>query len=137
MFRTKMIGEDALDNYDCVVMLLAGTLRVADSAWVSRGPSQGQFMHFCDRFMDQFFVQGDLEKAIGMPASPFCDRDTTNAARVEFGYLVVVAQPASLAYLGYLQTATGGDAKELETGLDANLAQLQGWVRMNVDSGDS
>merc|ERR1712032_1045476 len=109
-----MTSEESLESYDGVLTLMAGTIRMADVAWVARGPATGQFNTFCDRFIEELFVQGDLEKDLNVVVSPFCDRDLTNGPRVQFGYVVVVAQPLITAYCGFVNNP--GLTTALETG---------------------
>ena len=37
--------------------------------------------------MEEFFRQGDMEKAMGLPYSPLCDRNTTLIAESQIGKL--------------------------------------------------
>ena len=45
------------------------------------------------RVYDEFFVQGDLEKKLGLPVSNFCDRETTNINKAMIGFIDFVVLP--------------------------------------------
>ena len=53
----------------CVQVLLRMTLRCADLAFAAR--PQPIYLRWMDRMMEEFFYQGDLEKQLGLPVSPF------------------------------------------------------------------
>lgn len=42
---------------------------------------------------DEFFDQGDLEKEKGLPISMLCDRDNTNVAQSQPGFIGFVVMP--------------------------------------------
>eukprot|EP00002_Diphylleia_rotans_P014658 TRINITY_DN2855_c0_g1_i3.p1 TRINITY_DN2855_c0_g1~~TRINITY_DN2855_c0_g1_i3.p1 ORF type:complete len:798 (-),score=144.69 TRINITY_DN2855_c0_g1_i3:152-2545(-) len=46
-----------------------------------------------DRVRDEFFQQGDLEKAYGLPVSPYMDREDSNQARTTLNFIDFVATP--------------------------------------------
>jgi len=41
----------------------------------------------------EFFSQGDKEKGMGMPASPMCDRDSTNIPNMQMGFIDFIIFP--------------------------------------------
>ena len=43
---------------------------------------------------DKFLLQGDREAAEGVPASPLCDRATTNRPEAQVGFMSYVVGPA-------------------------------------------
>ena len=43
--------------------------------------------------MMSFFIQGDLEKAKGLPISALCDRATTNVSKAMIGFLTYIVLP--------------------------------------------
>ena len=47
-----------------------------------------------DTLFNEFFEQGDLEKKANLPVSMFCDRDTTNIAKTQKGFLNFVIKPS-------------------------------------------
>lgn len=47
-----------------------------------------------DAVYDEFFLQGDRERAEGLPVSPLCDRDTTSKPEAQVGFMAYVVKPA-------------------------------------------
>ena len=45
------------------------------------------------RVYDEFFIQGDMEKKLGLPVSNFCDRETTNVNKAMIGFIQFVVGP--------------------------------------------
>ena len=45
------------------------------------------------RIYEEFFVQGDLEKQLGLTVSNFCDRETTNINKAMIGFINYVVSP--------------------------------------------
>ncbi|XP_062971920.1 dual specificity calcium/calmodulin-dependent 3',5'-cyclic nucleotide phosphodiesterase 1A-like [Elgaria multicarinata webbii] len=43
--------------------------------------------------MEEFFKQGDKEAALGLPISSLCDRQTTNIAESQIGFIDVIVKP--------------------------------------------
>lgn len=48
---------------------------------------------WADLVVQEFFAQGDLEKSKGWMASPMCDRETTNMATMQLGFIEFVVAP--------------------------------------------
>ena len=46
-----------------------------------------------DRVYGEFFIQGDLEKKMGLPISLLCDRETTNINKAMIGFINFVVMP--------------------------------------------
>lgn len=51
------------------------------------------FMEWCDRCLEEFFVQGDAEKQEGLPVSPMCDRDLTVRSDSQLGFIKFIVRP--------------------------------------------
>ena len=49
---------------------------------------------WCDLLFVEFFAQGDLEKVHGLPVSQFFDRQTTNIAKSQIGFIDFIIKPA-------------------------------------------
>jgi len=52
------------------------------------------FESWTDRCLDEFFKQGDEEKSLGLPISPLCDRESTERAESQIGFIQYVVMPA-------------------------------------------
>ncbi|CAG9319231.1 unnamed protein product [Blepharisma stoltei] len=52
--------------------------------------------------VNEFFNQGDIEKALKQPISMFCDRDTTDIAKSQAGFIKNIALPLYEALNSYL-----------------------------------
>ena len=52
------------------------------------------FRQWTVRVIDEFFDQGDLERELGLPISPNCNRDTTSIASSQVGFVKFVVGPA-------------------------------------------
>ena len=50
--------------------------------------------HWCDLLFIEFFQQGDLEKIHGFPVSQFFDRENTNIAKTQIGFLDIIIKPS-------------------------------------------
>lgn len=49
---------------------------------------------WCDLLFVEFFAQGDLEKMHHFPVSQFYDRETTNIAKSQIGFIDFIISPA-------------------------------------------
>ncbi|CAG9318220.1 CHK1_2 [Blepharisma stoltei] len=55
---------------------------------------------------EEFFNQGDIEKARNQPVSMYCDRETTDIAKSQAGFLKNICIPLFEAWCGYLNSET-------------------------------
>lgn len=51
---------------------------------------------------EEFFVQGDKEKELGLPIGALNDRQTINLAKSQMGFIDFIVQPSFEAYAEYL-----------------------------------
>lgn len=52
--------------------------------------------------MEEFFLQGDKEASLGMPVSPFYDREKTNVAQCQMGFINVLVKPLYVEFTSIL-----------------------------------
>ncbi|KAF1334080.1 3 5-cyclic nucleotide phosphodiesterase family protein, partial [Globisporangium splendens] len=50
-------------------------------------------LKWTERVVEEFFVQGDLEKQLGLPVSPFMDRDTIVLKKMQVGFADFIVTP--------------------------------------------
>ena len=73
--------------------------------------------------MEEFFLQGDKEASLGMPVSPFYDREKTNVAQCQMGFINVLVKPLYAEFTGLLGYGDS-QASECFRCLETN---LRGW----------
>ncbi|XP_035661300.1 calcium/calmodulin-dependent 3',5'-cyclic nucleotide phosphodiesterase 1C-like [Branchiostoma floridae] len=58
-------------------------------------PAKPWHLHarWTEQLMEEFFRQGDKEKALGLPFSPLCDRNTTVIADSQIGFIDFIVDP--------------------------------------------
>lgn len=44
--------------------------------------------------LDEFFLQGDKERELGLPFSPLCDRNNTLVAESQIGFIDFIVEPS-------------------------------------------
>lgn len=83
------IGSERREKVNEVLRFV---LHLAD---ISNSAKPAPLCHqWADRVLEEFFSQGDREKELGLPVSPLCDRETTDKAESQIGFIKFVVQPA-------------------------------------------
>ena len=54
---------------------------------------EGLYRKWTERVMAEFYEQGDMEKANGLPISKFFDRETPNVPRCQLGFIDFIVKP--------------------------------------------
>jgi len=75
------------------------------------------FKYWADCVFEEFLAQGDEEKALGLPVSPMCDRETTNIAQSQISFMTTFVKPC----LDVLATLIPHAYDELIPTYEANL----------------
>lgn len=126
LFTTKLASETfPSDSQEDRNHMMSVALRVADLSWTCR-PLQ-TYLKWSEKFLEEYFVQGDLEKQIGLGVSCFCDRDVVNTTKTNLSFTMVVAMPVMTTFVMLLDNA---DAQHdmITEGLEKNRAYLQSWA---------
>jgi len=126
LFKTKLASDFPLpNNEEDKQVLMAISLRMADYSWTCR-PLQN-YLRWSEKFFEELFQQGDVEKQMGLPVSPFCDKDSVNTSKCQLGYLMVIVQPLAVSYAVFLNDPQV-QRDVTQDGLEANRAHLKSWV---------
>ncbi|KAL7065954.1 3', 5'-cyclic nucleotide phosphodiesterase domain-containing protein [Cryptosporidium serpentis] len=92
-FRVRRQASD-WDPYGDVqdrLMLARTCLKAAD---IGHGALEwAQHYKWCRAVVEEFFIQGDEEKALALPISPICDRESTDVPKSQVGFLNFVCLP--------------------------------------------
>jgi 3',5'-cyclic-nucleotide phosphodiesterase/cAMP-specific phosphodiesterase 4 len=126
LFTTKLGSETfPSDSQEDRILMMSVALRVADLSWTCR--SLQTYNKWSDKFLEEFFVQGDLEKQIGAGISCFCDRDAVNTSKTNFSFIMVVAMPVITTFTMVLDNKDCQEAM-ITDGLEKNKAYLLSWT---------
>lgn len=117
-FKTKVSSDTFVPGCDRedVKFLLAVAMHTADIA--NPAKPLKVCLQWTELVMEEFFRQGDLEAKLGMPISPFYDREKTSTASCQMGFINVLVKPLYAEFTALL----GGDAQtDCFSCLEANL----------------
>ncbi|KAH7647415.1 cGMP phosphodiesterase A4 [Cryptosporidium bovis] len=89
--RRQAVDWDPYGDSQDRLMLSRTCLKAADIGhgalkWV-------QHYKWCKSVVEEFFIQGEEEKALSLPISPMCDRDSTDVPKSQVGFLNFVCLP--------------------------------------------
>lgn len=59
------------------------------------------------QLLEEFFRQGDKERALGLPFSPLCDRNNTLVAESQIGFIEFIVEPSMQVCSDMLETVLG------------------------------
>ncbi|XP_029356509.1 cAMP-specific 3',5'-cyclic phosphodiesterase 4C-like isoform X2 [Echeneis naucrates] len=91
MKKVASLGVLLLDNYSDRIQVLQNMVHCSDLSNPTK-PLQ-LYRRWTDRIMDEFFTQGDSERAGGMDISPMCDRHNASIAKSQVGFIDYVVHP--------------------------------------------
>jgi hypothetical protein len=132
-FVTKFSRVPRGDECDDRITLLFTLMRCADLSWACKTPALSG--RWADRFTEELFAQGDVEKQVGVPISPFSDRDIVQPQKCQMAYMIVIVYPIVTQYIFTLRSQEGkadikkedvdrNDKELIEQGLEATRASL-------------
>jgi hypothetical protein len=92
-FKIKIQGGNGIDTKDgkdrALIMSIA--IKCADVSNPTKHAPLSQ--KWTDLVMEEFYMQGDLEKSLGLPISRFMDRYGTRVSACQMGFIDFVVQP--------------------------------------------
>ena len=59
------------------------------------------------QLLEEFFRQGDKERALGLPFSPLCDRNNTLVAESQIGFIEFIVEPSMQVCSDMLEIVLG------------------------------
>jgi len=101
-FKTKLSSDTfqvGCERAD-VKFLLAVTVHTADIS--NPAKPLNLCLRWTDLVMEEFFQQGDREAELGLPISPFYDRQKTSIAQCQMGFINVLVKPLFHEYTSLL-----------------------------------
>ncbi|KNC99241.1 uncharacterized protein SPPG_05497 [Spizellomyces punctatus DAOM BR117] len=94
MFKNKVSAAGTFDpqlNPDDRALLFRMLIKCADVSNLTR--EWPVYCAWLDRLIKEFASQGDEEKRLGLPVSPYMDRDNMNIPQSQLGFIEFLCQP--------------------------------------------
>jgi len=120
-FKTKVSSDTFVQGCDRedVKFLLAVLMHTADIS--NPAKPLNLCLQWTELVMEEFFRQGDREAQLGMPVSPFYDREKTSVAQCQMGFINVLVKPLFAEFTGLLGAPATSDC------FGALEENLKGW----------
>lgn len=117
MVETKKVagsGVLLLDNYTDRIQVLQNMVHCADLS----NPTKplAAYKLWVERIMEEFFQQGDKERAAGMDISPMCDRYNATIEKSQVGFIDYIVHPLWETWADLVQP----DAQDILDTLEEN-----------------
>mmetsp|Transcript_74799 Transcript_74799/g.173273 ORF Transcript_74799/g.173273 Transcript_74799/m.173273 type:complete len:518 (+) Transcript_74799:112-1665(+) len=91
------------------------TLHAADTSTPAKPPEISD--QWTENLRTEFFRQGDLEKELGLPVSPLCDRETVMFASSQVGFMQFIVKPTFELFVDMTPKMSGVILQEVEANL--------------------
>ena len=100
--RAVILSDLNLEKFDDKLLILSTAIKCADISHSAKSNILHQ--KWTKLVQEEFFKQGDLEKAKKLQVSMYCDRTTTNVAKSQSGFLRNICVPLFDVLTKYLNT---------------------------------
>jgi len=116
------MGYFVPDSHEDKKLLMRIALKVSDIS--NPAKPTDYFEKWTNRVQAEFFSQGDYERELGLPISPFMDRNDKQRDKSTVGFIDFICRPLYEAWCAYIEDKT------LENILDANRDY---WIKNRVE----
>lgn len=104
MFKAKITNIETFDpteSREDRMLLYKIMIKCSDVS----NPSKDLMLYepWCKLIMEEFVRQGDMEKKLGLPVSPYMDRDNMNVPSCQLGFMDYVVMPLFDSFDRYIQ----------------------------------
>jgi len=114
-FKKKLLDTLTCNTREDRLLLMQMMIKCCDVSNPTK--SRNIYKEWIHRVMSEFFTQGDKEKQLNMPVSPFCNRDNANAYSCQKGFIDFVAAPIFEAvgeYILKFQVGKNSSQKQIQ-----------------------
>ncbi|KAM5158391.1 high affinity 3',5'-cyclic-AMP phosphodiesterase 7A isoform 2-T2 [Mantella aurantiaca] len=102
-FRTHLDkGDLCLENSGHRLFILQMALKCADICNPCRTWELSK--QWSEKVTEEFFYQGDVERKCNLDLSPLCDRNTSNIANIQIGFITYLVQPLFVEWARFSNT---------------------------------
>ena len=100
--RATTTKNFSIEDFEDKAMILSMSLKCGDLGHAAKS----KLLHekWSGLICEEFFRQGDIEKEKGLPVSTYCDRETTNIAKSQYGFLKNVCLPLYEVWCNFLRS---------------------------------
>lgn len=115
MVETKKVagsGILTLDNYEDRMQILQNMVHCADLSNTAK--PLDLYTRWMNRLMEEFFLQGDRERAAGLDISPMCDRQTATVEKSQVSFIDFISHPLWETWSDLVHPAAQGILELLE-----------------------
>jgi hypothetical protein len=114
-FKKKLLDTLTCSTNEDRLLLMQMFIKCCDVSNPTK--SRPLYDEWINRVMSEFFSQGDREKQLNIPVSPFCNRDNANVYSCQKGFIDFVAAPIFEAvgeFIGKFQIHKNATQKQLQ-----------------------
>ena len=90
-FKTKYAGCADISRADIRLDLFKMIVKASDLGHAAKNIELHQ--KWCAQVIEEFYLQGDQEKVLGLPISMYCDREHTNIGKSQAGFIKNIVMP--------------------------------------------
>ena len=91
-FNAKVnVGNLVIDKSEDMTLLLQMLIKCADVS--NPGKPLNLYLEWMNRIVEEFFQQGDRERALSLPISPFMDRENPKIPRSQVNFIEFICAP--------------------------------------------
>ena len=126
--KTKLGNNFPTDSIEDRTLILSVTLRIVSTFKMMR--DRNTFYKWMERFFEEFYKQGDMERQLELPISKFMDRENTNREQAYSSFLSFVCRPLLVTYLILVDDPDVSN-QLLRDGIDKNKKSLEAKVDEN------
>lgn len=102
-FRTHLDRDDlCLENAGDRHFILQMALKCADICNPCRTWELSK--QWSEKVTEEFFYQGDVERKCNLDISPLCDRNTSNIANIQIGFITYLVEPLFVEWARFSNT---------------------------------
>jgi len=94
-FNAKVnVGNLDIEKGEDLTLMLQILIKCADVS--NPGKNLPIYQQWVDRIVEEFFQQGDKERALGLPISPFMDRENPKTPKSQINFIEYICAPVYL-----------------------------------------
>lgn len=91
IFKTKYVATADFTKAEVRFDIFKVLIKAADIGHTAKGIELHK--KWCEQVIEEFFLQGDQEKKLGLTISMYCDRDNTNIGKSQSGFIKNIVLP--------------------------------------------